>query len=422
MDLTGKLTPCHSLMSHRTLSTNHELGMLIIKARVGEDIRRVPIHNEDITYDELLLMLQRLFPQHINSKDEVLLKYKDEDGDLITIADGSDLVYAKAYNRTLNITIFVKGRDIPALNMSSVRSIRSELTNIRDRINRLLEKVESVYPEPTKPAPSPVIAEPIAKAEPVQPTVDPATTAEFDPLSRPTKQEVRPSLATVAATSSVEPKVEPPRADVPPTNIPPRAEPQRTEAPRAEPPRAEPRAAVGTVIPQSVQSPAPQQIPQSATSQQAVQGPTSLQQAPTQQQPYSASQYQSTQQQQQPAQQQQATANNQYQHQQQQYYIQQPQGSPGQQPVNYYGTQPPTPANQQGYQAPTATSSAPGGGFYSPTVGQTSATGAPAGYYQQQQPLQNYPPQPYPGNNHYPPTGQTYWSYFDNYWWHVVEL
>jgi len=106
-------------------------GMLIIKARVGEDIRRVPIHNEDITYDELLLMLQRLFPQHINSKDEVLLKYKDEDGDLITIADGSDLVYAKAYNRTLNITIFVKGRDIPALNMSSVRSIRSELTNIR---------------------------------------------------------------------------------------------------------------------------------------------------------------------------------------------------------------------------------------------------------------------------------------------------
>lgn len=383
--------------------------MLIIKARVGEDIRRVPIHNEDITYDELLLMLQRLFPQHINSKDEVLLKYKDEDGDLITIADGSDLVYAKAYNRTLNITIFVKGRDIPALNMSSVRSIRSELTTIRDRINRLLEKVESVYPEPTKPAPSPVIAEPIAKAEPVQPTVDPATTAEFDPLSRPTKQEVRPSLATVAATSSVEPKVEPPRADVPPTNIPPRAEPQRTEAPRAEPPRAEPRAAVGTVIPQSVQSPAPQQIPQSATSQQAVQGPTSLQQAPTQQQPYPASQYQSTQQQQQPAQQQQATANNQYQPQQQQYYIQQPQGSPGQQPVNYYGTQPPTPANQQGYQAPTATSSAPGGGFYSPTVGQTSATGAPAGYYQQQQPLQNYPPQqPYPGNNHYPPTGQTY--------------
>lgn len=52
--------------------------MLIIKARVGEDVRRVPIHNEDITYDELLLMLQRLFPQHINSKDEVLLKYKDE--------------------------------------------------------------------------------------------------------------------------------------------------------------------------------------------------------------------------------------------------------------------------------------------------------------------------------------------------------
>ena len=52
--------------------------MLIIKARLGDEVRRVPIHNEDITYDELLLMLQRLFPKTLSSTDEVLLKYKDE--------------------------------------------------------------------------------------------------------------------------------------------------------------------------------------------------------------------------------------------------------------------------------------------------------------------------------------------------------
>lgn len=82
--------------------------MLIIKARLGEEVRRVPIHNEDITYDELLLMLQRLFPKSLSVNDEVLLKYRDEDGDLITIADGSDLMYAKAYSRTLSLTIFSK--------------------------------------------------------------------------------------------------------------------------------------------------------------------------------------------------------------------------------------------------------------------------------------------------------------------------
>ena len=80
--------------------------MLIIKARLGEEVRRIPIHNEDITYDELLLMLQRLFPGNLRSTDDVTLKYRDEDGDLITIADGSDLMYAKAYSRTLKLTIF----------------------------------------------------------------------------------------------------------------------------------------------------------------------------------------------------------------------------------------------------------------------------------------------------------------------------
>lgn len=53
-------------------------GKLIIKARLGDDIRRVPIHNEDITYDELLLMLQRVYRGKLNNTDDVTLKYQDE--------------------------------------------------------------------------------------------------------------------------------------------------------------------------------------------------------------------------------------------------------------------------------------------------------------------------------------------------------
>lgn len=53
-------------------------GKLIIKARLGDDIRKVPIFNEDITYDELLLMLQRVFKGRLSPTDDVTLKYKDE--------------------------------------------------------------------------------------------------------------------------------------------------------------------------------------------------------------------------------------------------------------------------------------------------------------------------------------------------------
>ena len=53
-------------------------GKLIIKAQLGDDIRRIPIHNEEITYDELLLMMQRLFRGKIRSTDDVAIKYKDE--------------------------------------------------------------------------------------------------------------------------------------------------------------------------------------------------------------------------------------------------------------------------------------------------------------------------------------------------------
>lgn len=53
-------------------------GKLIIKAQLGDDIRRIPIHNEDITYDELVLMMQRVFRGKLQSNDEVAIKYKDE--------------------------------------------------------------------------------------------------------------------------------------------------------------------------------------------------------------------------------------------------------------------------------------------------------------------------------------------------------
>lgn len=53
-------------------------GKLIIKVQLGDDIRRIPIHNEAITYDELVLMMQRVFRGKLLANDDITIKYKDE--------------------------------------------------------------------------------------------------------------------------------------------------------------------------------------------------------------------------------------------------------------------------------------------------------------------------------------------------------
>ena len=50
----------HSLCGWRAGSLDLS-GKLIVKVRLGDDVRRIPIHNEDITYDELIIMLERVF-------------------------------------------------------------------------------------------------------------------------------------------------------------------------------------------------------------------------------------------------------------------------------------------------------------------------------------------------------------------------
>lgn len=67
-------------------------GKLIIKAQLGDDIRRIPIHNEELTYDELLLMMQRVFKGRLRSTDDVTIKYKDE---------GRIFVEGNSYNKKI---------------------------------------------------------------------------------------------------------------------------------------------------------------------------------------------------------------------------------------------------------------------------------------------------------------------------------
>jgi len=115
-------------------------GKLIIKASVGDDIRRIPIHNDDLTYDELVLMMQRVFMNNITPGQDLLLKYKDEDGDLVTITDSSDLSFAIQYCRVLKLSVTVAGEDSAGHVLPS--EAIQELRDIRDRVTHLLDSLQ----------------------------------------------------------------------------------------------------------------------------------------------------------------------------------------------------------------------------------------------------------------------------------------
>lgn len=114
-------------------------GQLIIKANVGDDIRRIPIHNDDLTYDELILMMQRVFKGVLKTDEELVLKYKDEDGDLVSLTDTNDLSYAIQYSRVLRLTILTQeGANV---GQGVNKEVIKELRLIRDRVNHLLDTI-----------------------------------------------------------------------------------------------------------------------------------------------------------------------------------------------------------------------------------------------------------------------------------------
>lgn len=53
-------------------------GIFIIKVCLGDDIRCILIYNEDLIYDDLLLMMQRVYCGKFSNMDDIIIKYKDE--------------------------------------------------------------------------------------------------------------------------------------------------------------------------------------------------------------------------------------------------------------------------------------------------------------------------------------------------------
>ncbi|XP_045611099.2 protein TFG isoform X4 [Procambarus clarkii] len=177
-------------------------GKLIIKAQLGEDIRRIPIHNEDMTYDELILMMQRVFRGSLSTDDDITLKYKDEDGDLVTIFDSSDLAFAIQCSRILKLTILLNGqRGMAQGSRVSTITVRRELRAIRDRVTALLDALDVT----TEVTPRTIFEADTGVSSSVTAAASPAPAAamqlnisskEFDPLQQTEQQHQQVSSAS----------------------------------------------------------------------------------------------------------------------------------------------------------------------------------------------------------------------------------
>ena len=199
-------------------------GKLIIKASLGDDIRRIPIHNEDITYDELILMMQRVFRDQLSTSDDVTVKYKDEDGDLITLFDSADLAAAIMYSKVLKLTIFVNGKIVQGSKPVIGENVVKELREIRDRINRVLDSIGDAQGDQISPPEANGLEEKIENLK--------VESKEFDPLQKSinASQPIAEDQQSVSSHTSIKtepaaPAVAPVAAPVTPAVPPPVAAP-----------------------------------------------------------------------------------------------------------------------------------------------------------------------------------------------------
>ncbi|PAV88214.1 hypothetical protein WR25_05232 isoform A [Diploscapter pachys] len=135
--------------------------MTIIKIRFGNDVRKTTLHHSnDVTLNDLILMVQRIF--RLSSTHNVSLKYKDQDGDLITLGDDSDLLLGLQSGPNLSLQVRVENEAL------------LQVTEILDQVNQLQSDVQKLANSIASMKTAAAIKEPSApslsqKAAPVVP-------------------------------------------------------------------------------------------------------------------------------------------------------------------------------------------------------------------------------------------------------------
>merc|ERR1719237_1748055 len=161
-------------------------------------------------------MMQRVFRGTLDPNEELVLRYKDEDEDLVTISDNSDLSFALQYCRLLRLTITCKGLQVTRLKTQLRKVVElqegpgvegevvRELREIRDRVNKLLDLVaDSGTNKSEGQQQEPKDAEVVEETASVQ-SVAPVESREFDPLGQMNQDQVQAPDMDAASQHSMQ--------------------------------------------------------------------------------------------------------------------------------------------------------------------------------------------------------------------------
>jgi hypothetical protein len=183
-------------------------GQLIIKAQLGDDIRKMMIHNEDLTLNgkknsfrkfnfyfslELVLMMERVFVGKIANSDELTIKYLDDDGDKITLLNDSDLTVALHFHKLLRLFVFVNGDEQINVNSTDnlnkdgdlidAKTFRNELQDIRNSVQTILDRLQlSTNEVPTIPPSTTIVSNTTREFDPYKHSQQPPRSASPDSI------------------------------------------------------------------------------------------------------------------------------------------------------------------------------------------------------------------------------------------------
>ncbi|CAF0912949.1 unnamed protein product [Didymodactylos carnosus] len=145
MDINGATTPTSTTTTSVPSNVRDKLSnKIIIKAQLNDDIRKIMIHNEELTLDELSLMMERVFVGKINSTDQLIIKYLDDDGDKITLLTDSDLTVALHFHQILRLYLYIDGYETTAKETSiDVKTFRHELQQIQSSVQTILDRLQA---------------------------------------------------------------------------------------------------------------------------------------------------------------------------------------------------------------------------------------------------------------------------------------
>ena len=102
--ITNNINNSTKVTPNKTETTKSSLvAKDLVKCQLGKEIRLKMIQNDDLTYNDLWLLVKRLFDDVCDTlkespeKIDYFFKYKDDDGDLITMKNDQDLELAKNF-------------------------------------------------------------------------------------------------------------------------------------------------------------------------------------------------------------------------------------------------------------------------------------------------------------------------------------